>query len=314
MGTQLGTRKVLATLIKREFLEQRLLFLYLPIVGTAVAMLLYAYVFVDRTLTDESSFLPIGSAFLAAPERIRGMQIQSMYGVPYAAMMFCFWLTMFFYFLTTLQQQRLNRSILFWNSMPVSDTQTVLSKLISGLLCCHAIYLVCYLVLVLFLMVLSLGYGWYAGVGWDVLVAPAELPSLFASVVLGLPVTVLWALPMYGWFLLASARVQRMPFVWAAAPIALIVVVELIVSSLSRPVSSGPGIVLGPFGPGPMKSWTAEAVLEHTLPLSRLELSPTVIDFAGAALGFPWLELGAAALLGSFFVFAAIRLNRSDVM
>jgi ABC-2 type transport system permease protein len=308
----LSAKKVWMTLIKREFIEQRLLFLYLPVVGTAVAMLLYAYVFVDRTLADESSFLPIGSAFLAAPERVRALQIRSMYGLPGAALMFCYWLTMLFYFLTTLQQQRLNRSILFWNSMPVSDTQTVLSKLVAGLLCCHALYLACYLVLMLFLMLLSLGYGWYAGVGWDVMVAPARLPDLFANAVLGLPVTALWSLPVYGWFLLASARVKRMPFIWAAAPIALIIVVELVVSGLAQPVSRGSGNIVMVFGLGPMKSWMAVAMLEHTLPFAGSDLSLLGRNFPQGAPGFPWLELGAAALLGTFFVFAAIRLNRSD--
>jgi ABC-2 type transport system permease protein len=310
---QLSAKQVWMTLIRREFLEQRLLFLYLPVVGTAVAMLLYAYVFVDRTLTDEASFLPIGPRFLAAPERIRATQIQSLYGLPGAALMFCYWLTMFFYFLTTLQQQRLNRSILFWNSMPVSDTQTVLSKLVAGLLCCHALYIACYLVLALFLMLLSLAYGWYAGVGWDVMVAPARLPQLLANRVLALPVTVLWTLPVYGWFLLASARAKRMPFIWAAAPIALIIVAEVVISSLSPPVLSGEGTMrVLRMGPGPVESWMAQAMLEHTLPFAGPDLSLLGRDLPLGAPEFPWLELGAAALLGTFFVFSAIRLNRPD--
>ncbi len=306
MDTQLSKMRVLTTLIKREFLEQRLLFVYLPLLGTALAMLLYLYAFVDRTVTDESSFLPIGSAFLAASERIRVLQIQSMYEVPFAALMFTYWGVMAFYFLTTLQQQRRNRSILFWNSMPVSNTQTVLSKLIAGLLCCQVLYLACYLVLVLFLMLLSLGYGWYAGIGWDVLVAPAQLPWVVAGVVLGLPIGILWAIPVYGWLLLVSARMHRLPFVWAAAPIALISVVEIVVATVGQQ-----GFIVR----AAMNSWMAQVTLGHALPWSRPDLAPAYHNLnLPVSVMYPWLELGAGALLGAFFVFAAIRLNRPDDM
>jgi hypothetical protein len=39
-------------------------------------------------------------------------------------------ITVFFYLLDALQGERKDRSVLFWKSMPVSDTTTVLSKLL----------------------------------------------------------------------------------------------------------------------------------------------------------------------------------------
>jgi ABC-2 type transport system permease protein len=51
------------------------------------------------------------------------------------------WFVMFFYLLYSLYDDRRDRSILFWKSMPVSDAMTVISKLVTGLWLVPCIYL-----------------------------------------------------------------------------------------------------------------------------------------------------------------------------
>ena len=70
----------------------------------------------------------------------------------------------FIYLIGSLYEDRKDRSILFWNSMPVSNTATVLIKLVTALVAVPAVYLVCaFIVQVLFLLVVSI-----AAMGHDI--------------------------------------------------------------------------------------------------------------------------------------------------
>lgn len=307
MNAPLSRTKVFSTLIRREFLEQRLLFLLLPLAGTALGMLLYAYLFAEAAWTGELA-APMEQAFRSMPRQSQDLAMNAMYVLPLQLMMACYWITMAFYFLTTLQQQRKNRSVLFWNSLPVSDAQTVLSKLVAGLLCCHVIYIVCYLALALFLMLVSLAWGMSLtdlngesrglAAAWGGLVAPARLPALLTTMVLSLPVNILWTLPVYGWCLLVSARMRNVPFVWAMAPIALIILVE---------ITAGGWLVYGR-----ARSLMLENLIWHAAPLSLFEEAGAAGNLFSAFAVYPWRELFLGTVLGAFFVYAAIRLNRPD--
>jgi ABC-2 type transport system permease protein len=302
MRTPLGKRAVFTTLVRREFLEHRMLFVSFPLLGTAVATLLYLYLFADAAVSGAIP-APWDYAVRSMTRGSNELYLGAMYNLPLGMMMLCYWLTMLFYFLTTLQQQRKNRSVLFWNSLPVSDTQTVLSKLVAGLVCCHVVYIACYVVLALFLMLVSLGHYWYSGDGglgaaWNAMVVPAKLPTLFSTLLLSLPLNVLWTLPVYAWCLLVSARARELPFVWAMAPIVLIVLVELVAG----------GLLVS----GEAQSVMLDAVLAHAMPASLWDAAPDTGALASYRTTYPALELAGSMLLGAFFAYAAISLNRSD--
>ncbi|WP_210235883.1 ABC-2 transporter permease, partial [Mesorhizobium sp. M1C.F.Ca.ET.212.01.1.1] len=62
----------------------------------------------------------------------------------------------FFYCLGALYDDRRDRSILFWKSLPLSDTQTVLSKVISALIVAPLIAVIAGIITMLgFLLVIS---------------------------------------------------------------------------------------------------------------------------------------------------------------
>ena len=62
---------------------------------------------------------------------------------------------MFFYLLDALHGERKDRSVLFWKSMPVSDTTTVLSKLFTALVVSGAIVIVVTIVTQLAVLLLA---------------------------------------------------------------------------------------------------------------------------------------------------------------
>ncbi|MGH8213744.1 MAG: hypothetical protein ACREPP_11010 [Rhodanobacteraceae bacterium] len=121
----------------------------------------------------------------------------------------------FFYLLGALYDDRKDRSVLFWKSLPLSDTGTVLSKAVAGVvvapLIATGIVLVGYIGAQI---VVSL---------WLLLHAVNPLPlwiqpepyGVWLRLLVMVPVNALWALPTVGWLLLWSAAVRSKPFLWA---------------------------------------------------------------------------------------------------
>ena len=122
----------------------------------------------------------------------------------------------FFYCLGALYDDRRDRSILFWKSLPVSDTATVLSKLLTALVLAPAITIGIASAAAFVILIL-------AGIA-----ASAQGVNLFAPVLSNInlylspvyvlamiPVYVLWALPTAGWLLLVSSWARSKVFLWA---------------------------------------------------------------------------------------------------
>lgn len=131
------------------------------------------------------------------------------------------------YLLDCLYGERRDRSILFWRSMPVSDTETVLAKLLVGLvLVPYATYLLAAATSVLASFILTLRHhvlvnGQVAPL-WNTLTwLRMQLVMLY-----GLTVLLLWYAPYAAYLMLASAWARRSPYAWAFVPLVLLAVCE----------------------------------------------------------------------------------------
>jgi ABC-2 type transport system permease protein len=180
------------------------------------------------------------------------------------------------YALDCLYAERKDRSILFWKSLPVSDTQTVLSKL---LVACGAVpALLIALAIVTHLVcgaILSLAPPGGAPVHlmWD----PVALPRAYLQLAMWVIVNALWFAPFVAYAMLASVLAPRTPILTAALP--------WIIVSIGERILLGSGTVL---------RWLFA------------QLRP-VTDIADAVTGPRlWLGLLAAAVL----VAVVIRLRR----
>ena len=122
----------------------------------------------------------------------------------------------FFYCLGALYSDREDRSVLFWKSLPLSDTQTVLSKAASALLVAPVIATLAALATMLaFLLVASVMVLVHGGNPVELLWGPGSPMLLIGEVLACIPVYALWALPTVGWLLLCSAWARSKPFLWA---------------------------------------------------------------------------------------------------
>jgi len=140
-----------------------------------------------------------------------------------------------FYCLDALHGERRDRSILFWKSLPVSDLTTVLSKALIPIVVLPILTFVITVAAQLLMLLMSsaalLITGQSAAALWT------KLPVLRMSLMLLHHLVVvhgLWYAPIFAWFLLVSAAVRRVPFLWAVLPLAAIQVLEKIAFNTSH--------------------------------------------------------------------------------
>ncbi|MEE4637176.1 MAG: hypothetical protein V2J42_00360 [Wenzhouxiangella sp.] len=127
-------------------------------------------------------------------------------------------LIVLFYLAGSLFDDRKDRSILFWKSLPVSDQMTVVSKLMTACVMVPALFLGAIILTHLALLAIASVYALLAGINplthlwW-----PASLPRLWSVMALGLLVQALWLLPIYAWLVFCSSWAPRLPILIAIA-------------------------------------------------------------------------------------------------
>jgi ABC-2 type transport system permease protein len=133
------------------------------------------------------------------------------------------------YALDALYAERRDRSVLFWKSLPISDIETVLSKLAVAAVLVPLLAMSIALVTQLVMFTL-IGFGaMYAGHGFSLPWQGISLIEMAAVLLYGAIVQALWYLPLWAYCLLASAWAPRAPFLWAVLPPVVLSLVEAVV-------------------------------------------------------------------------------------
>lgn len=201
----------------------------------------------------------------------------------------------FFYCLDALYGERRDRSILFWKSLPVSDTTTVLSKAIVPLAILPPIIFAVAVVTQFIMLLISsavLASSGLAGTTWE------NFNLLRESVVLfyGLIVIALWHAPIYGWALLISGIARRATFLWAVIPPIAIGIFEKITFNTSYFSSMLKNRLLG------AGNTAFDFQMHRSISVDLGQLTP------GRFLMTPGLWIGL--VFAALFIAAAIRLRR----
>lgn len=137
---------------------------------------------------------------------------------------------MFMYLLNALYTDRKDKSILFWKSLPVSETRSVLVKLIYGVL---FIPIVCLMVSVAVQLVYGTIAAWFFSFSeqytfWQVLGDTPFFKVFFYSFIYLFPASFIW-LPLSAWVLFSSALAKRSPlFMALLVPVAIVTIENLI--------------------------------------------------------------------------------------
>jgi ABC-2 type transport system permease protein len=148
-------------------------------------------------------------------------QAQAM-SIPYATAAFAIVIASFivcvFYSLGALQNERRDRSILFWKSMPVSDLTTVTAKASIPLVLVPLVTFAIILATLLVILAISLIVLPAQGLPATILLSAFPLGRTTLDIAYTLVVLALWHAPIWGWLMLVSGWARRAAFLWAFGP------------------------------------------------------------------------------------------------
>lgn len=233
----MAANKKIGWLIRRELWEHKGMLIWTPaLIGIAMALLggLLSFGAVARTKVrtalvvngEEITWSALLNTRTFAQRKAEIVEmVANNYTYIAAPLFLALGFLVFFYCLSALYDERRDRSVLFWKSLPVSDAQTVLSKAAIALLVAPVIVLAAASVTSLALLLILGGVLAFNGI--DVFAALASSPGLYLGPLrlFGLlPVYAIWALPTVGWLLLVSAWARSKVFLWAVGmPLLLLV-------------------------------------------------------------------------------------------
>jgi len=292
----------LPVLIRREFWEHRALWIAPLVVAAA---LLLAATFGRATVNLPKEAL---DATLSVNDRLAVFAV-TQWGLALFQLLVML-IVLFFYLLDCLYAERKDRSILFWKSLPVPDSTTVLSKLLIALVIVPlGVYVLALVTNLLFAGVLGLRQGESKLLGsvfiWDT----GVWLQVQLLLLVGLAAAMLWYAPIAAYLMLVSSWARRNVFLWAVLPPVLALFVEEVTFNTDYVKSflgHRLGGIWGEFGIG-RELDRLESALEQDASVPPVKQLLETVD-ASAPFTSPdlWLGVVVAALL----VWAAARIRR----
>jgi ABC-2 type transport system permease protein len=134
-----------------------------------------------------------------------------------------------FYALDSLYAERKDKSILFWRSLPITDAEAVISKLVTAIVVIPVVTVAAIIAThIVNLIVTSIWVSIKGGdAGHLIWGSVPLLDNWLAAFTVTLAIAV-WMSPFIGWFLFVSAFTKRSPLLMAFMPLALVPLLELI--------------------------------------------------------------------------------------
>jgi ABC-2 type transport system permease protein len=229
--------KVLITLVRRELQEHKVGLIYAPFIVAAILSLVIVLVYFGVTDIKTNDF-NFSTSIYENGEAVEWMRVATVeqkmtvirsglvvLGFPVAFVMIFAVLS---YSLGTFFEERKDKSIIFWRSLPISDLETVLSKVFVVVFIAPLIILPA---LIFLHMVALLSASIFFAVS-DIVpftwIWNAYSITDWFRIIFSLWMQLLWSLPILAWLMLAGAY-SRKPIVAAVLPLVGVIAIERVV-------------------------------------------------------------------------------------
>ena len=220
IGTQVA-------LVRREIWEHRSLYIVPAVLALIVTLMSVTGQVAVSALGQSVDLAILGVSNLGEAERSVFLNV-TMLGMSWIFILTMGILTIF-YVLDALYAERKDKSILFWRSLPVTDAETVVSKLLTAIVLIPAVtFAVIAATHLLVLAIFSIWISMRGGEGWSMIWTAVPLFDNWTATFIGLLALSVWVSPFIGWFLFVSAFAKRSPFLFAFLPLIVIPMVEKI--------------------------------------------------------------------------------------
>jgi len=212
-------------LLRREFWEHKGGFFWAPVIGGSVFVLINIMVLIAGAAAAGRAHIQIG--LIKLDDLMKNVDPQAMEVAGFAMDMTLLiiaalvalvsGIVVFFYSIGALYDERRDRSILFWKSLPLSDRETVISKALSATIVAPAIGIVAgVLTGILTFVVIGAFFAFNGQNVFGLMFTAAHPLQIGAFIMASLPIAALWSLPTVGWLMLCSVWARSKPFLWAA--------------------------------------------------------------------------------------------------
>ncbi len=216
-------------LVKRETWEHRSIYVTPAAITIIVTLGVLAMLMFASGFAAELDVVIFGAQNLAGDPERKAVLTGFFLGTSWVFIIALAILTVF-YCLDSLYAERKDKSILFWRSLPVTDAETVISKLITATIVIPVATVIGIIVTHLInLIVVSLWVSMKGGDGGMLIWGSVALVDNWVAAFIVVIASGIWMSPFIGWFLLVSAYTKRSPLLMAFMPLILIGLLEGII-------------------------------------------------------------------------------------
>ncbi len=215
-------------LIRREIWEHRSVYVTPIAIAVIVTLVSVAGMVTVSAFDRELELAIFGASSIAGDAERRAALTVFFFGTSWVFLL-ALAILISFYALDSLYAERKDKSILFWRSLPVTDAETVLSKLLMAIVVIPLLTVVA--IVATHLVNLLISSVWLVLKGGDaghLIWGSVPLFDNWTAALIFTLAGAVWMSPFIGWFLLVSAYAKRSPMLLAIMPLAVIPLIEWI--------------------------------------------------------------------------------------
>ena len=216
------------TLIQREVWEHRSIYVTPLAIAVIITLGTLATLIFAGGFAEVLDAAIVGAQNIAGDTERRAALAGFFVGTSWLFMLALLILTIF-YTLDCLYAERKDKSILFWRSLPITDAETVVSKLITALVVLPLVTVVVMIATNLVnLVITSIWVSLRGGDAGHLIWSSVPLLDNWIAALIVTLASAIWMSPFVGWFLFVSAFTKRSPLLMAFMPLIVIPLIELI--------------------------------------------------------------------------------------